>query len=101
MAKGKLYFRSVDDNICYSLQKHIEDAKDEGLTKITLIEAIADNSTNDYVWCNDYGDVGEKSLCNKANCPSYTSKSGRGKCEHRGKLYLHGEKVVFEVKNVK
>jgi len=31
------------------------------------------------------------------NCPAYTSKSGRGVCELRGKLYEHGNEVVFNV----
>lgn len=97
MSKEKLYFKSIDDNICYSLQTQIEDARDEGLTTVTLVEAIPDNDNNDYVWCSHYEATEEKSLCSKNNCSAYTSKSGRGKCEHRGNLYTFGEEVTFDV----
>jgi hypothetical protein len=97
MAKEKLYFKSINDTTCHSLEYHLDDARDEDLKKITLIEAVPDNDTPNYVWCTHYEDTEEKSLCSKKNCPAYTSKSGRGVCEHRGKLFLHGEEVEFEV----
>ncbi len=94
---SKLYFKSIDDIKCHSLEYHIEDARQEELQEITLVEAIPDKETKDYVWCSHYENVEEKSLCIKMNCPAYTSKSGRGVCEHRGKLYTHGEEVTFKV----
>jgi hypothetical protein len=97
MAKEKLYFRSYDHTTCYYLDWHLDDARDEGLEKITLVEAIPDNDTKDYVWCTQYENVEEKSLCCKINCPAYTSKSGKGKCQYRGNLYNHGNEVTFEV----
>ena len=97
MKKEKLYFRSIDDNICHSLDWHLEDAKLEQLEEITLVEAIPDNDNNDYVWCTHYENPEEKSLCNKMNCTAYTSKSGRGKCEHKGNLFTFGDEVTFSV----
>ncbi len=97
MVKEKLYFRSVDDTECYNLECHLDDARIEELTKITLIEAIPDDGTLDVVWCTYYGECIDKSECKKTFCSHYSSKSGRGKCEHRGNLYLHGEKVEFDV----
>ena len=94
---SKLYFKSTDDTMCFSLAYHMDDAKDEELEEITLLEAIPDKDTKDYVWCTYYENVEEKSLCSKMNCPAYTSKSGRGICEHRGKLYTHGDEVTFKV----
>jgi hypothetical protein len=93
----KLYFKSVDDTICSSLIGFLDDAKWDGLEKITLIEAIPDNGNTETIWCTYYGEVGEKSECKKSICSHYSSKSGRGKCENRGNLYLHGEEVTFDV----
>lgn len=97
MAKEKMYFRTIDDNTCHSLQKHIDDAKDELLTKVVLIEAIPDKDTKDYVWCTHYENMEEKNQCRKSFCPAYSSKSGKGVCEHRGDLFTHGNEVTFDV----
>jgi hypothetical protein len=100
MAKEKLYFRSIDHTTCSSLESHFDDARDEELTKITLVEAVPDDGTNDIVWCTYYGECIDKSECKKTFCSYYSSKSGRGKCEHRGDLYLHGEEVKFDVPEI-
>jgi hypothetical protein len=97
MVKEKLYFKSIDDTTCYDLQTHFKDARDEELIKIKLVEAIPDDGTNDMVWCTFHQECTEKYLCKKNHCEQYSSKSGRGVCEHRGKLFLHGEEVEFEV----
>jgi len=57
------------------------------------IEAIPDNDNKDFVWCSYYGEVTERQDCKKSMCSHYTSKSGRGVCSNRGKLYKHGETV--------
>jgi hypothetical protein len=49
MAKEKLYFRSIDHTTCSSLESHFDDARDEELTKITLVEAVPDDGTN-VIW---------------------------------------------------
>ena len=97
MSKEKLYFRDEDDTTCRPLNWHLDDARDEELSEVTLIEAVPDNDNPDYIFCGYYGEVGERSLCTKNNCPAYTSKSGRGVCEHRGKLFEYGNKVTFKV----
>jgi len=93
----KLYFESIDHTMCQPLEYFLHDAKIEGLEKITLVEAIPDKETKDFIWCTHYGEVTERQECTKSQCPYYSSKSGRGVCEHRGKLYLHGEEVTFNV----
>ena len=95
--KEKLYFLDIDDNNCYSLSDRLNDAKLEGLEKVTLVEAIPDNDNPDYIWCGVQGEVGERSECKKSICLYYESKSGRGVCKHRGNLYSHGEEVEFKV----
>jgi len=97
MKTEKLYFKNIDDTTCYDLQTRIEDAQDEGLEKVTLIEAIPDNGNSDFVWCMHHVDCIEKNECKKSVCDYYKSKSGRGKCENKGNLYLHGEEVTFAV----
>ena len=39
-SKDKFYFKSIDSEICYTLQSHIIEAKEEGLEEVTLFEAI-------------------------------------------------------------
>jgi hypothetical protein len=97
MAKEKLYFESIDDTSCYPLSDRLNDAKLEGLKKVTLVEAIPDNDNVDYIWCGHQGEVGERQECKKSICSYYESKSGRGVCRHRGNLYQHGEEVTFDV----
>lgn len=95
----KLYFKSIDDNFCSSLESHIADAidEDEELKEITLIEAIPDDENTDYIWCTHVGEVTERSDCKKSICHFYESKSGRGKCQKRGSFFMHGEEVKFEI----
>ena len=58
--KETLYFRSEDDNTCHTLSHFISEAKFEGLSEITLIEAEPDNNNPDYIFCMDSGEVGER-----------------------------------------
>lgn len=98
MGAKQLYFKSVDDNMCYGLEQHLLEAKHDGLDKVTLIKAYPDKETKDHVWCTYFGDVVDRCECTKSCCDKYTAnKSGRGTCINRGKLYLHGESVEFEV----
>lgn len=94
---GKLYFKSIDDVFCYPLEDHLREAKDDGLTEIELVEADPDFDNPNYVWCSYAGATCERSECRKSVCPYYESKSGRGMCANRGRLFQHGETVKFEV----
>lgn len=95
----QLYFESIDDTFCRSLDWYLHDAKIEGLKEIKLVKAIKDTDTKDFVWCVHYGEVTERQTCRKAECENYSSRSGRGVCMHRGKLYLHGEEVIIDVES--
>lgn len=97
----QLYFESIDDEFCRPLEWYLESAKEEGLKEITLVKAIKDTDTKDFVWCSHYGEVTEKHMCRKSECDAYSSKSGRGVCEHRGQLYLHDEEVIIDVETGK
>lgn len=97
MKTEKLYFKDTDDTICTSLQSRLEDAKEDDLTTITIIEAIPDNDNRDFVWCSHRCQVVERQDCKKVLCLAYKSKGGRGVCQHRGSFYLHGDEVTFDV----
>ena len=93
----KLYFGSVDDTFCQPLEDHMTEAKYEGFTEITLVEAVPDFDNKEHIWCTHYGEVAERQECKKAHCEHYNSKSGRGVCSDRGRLYTFGEEVTFKV----
>ena len=40
MSKEKLYFRSIDDTTCHPLEWHLDDARDEELETIKLVELV-------------------------------------------------------------
>lgn len=96
MEKGKLYFNNEDSTHCYFLENHINEAKENGLDEIYLIEAIP-APKEEHVWCSYLGEVVQRNECRKSECEQYRSKSGRGVCEHRGSYYLHGEKVKIKI----
>jgi hypothetical protein len=97
MSKNKLYFKPCED-ICYDLEHHITDAIQDELDEIELYGAIPDKHTKDVRYCVFHAECVESSFCKKSQCKDYEpNKSGRGTCKHRGKLYLHGEKVNFKV----
>lgn len=98
MKSKELYFKSIDDTMCYGLEQHLLEAKEEGLEKVTLIRAYPDKETKNHVWCTHFAEVIDRNDCKKISCNYYkANKSGRGACVHRGKLYLHGESVEFKV----
>lgn len=96
MKKQKLYFRSEDDEYCYSLDYHLEIAKQDGLTEVELFEAIPDR---DHGWCGLFGGVlitGE-SECGKV-CDGYDPRNGKsGICKNKTHCHTWGDKINFKV----
>jgi hypothetical protein len=87
----KLYFLNSSQNHCHTLDSFdLEELEDEGFE---IYEAIPDNNNKEFIFCTYYGEVVERELCSKKWCPYYESKSGRGVCSNRGKLYEFGEKI--------
>jgi len=93
----KNYFQDIDSTHCQPLEGFINDAKFEGLKEITLLEAIPDNGSSEFIWCSQLGECVERQDCKKSLCSYYESKSGRGVCSNRGQLYFHGDEVKFEI----
>ena len=96
MEKTKLYFRDVDSTNCETLEGILHDAKLDGLTEVTVLEADPDQHTSEYIWCQIY-DCVQRGDCGKSVCSRYESKSGRVKCKHKGQLYFHGKEVTFKL----
>lgn len=97
MKTEKLYFLDTSSEICYSLDTFSLEELEE--VDYEIYEAIPFNDSNTYyVFCSLDGEITEREFCKKSQCKGYTSKSGRGVCSHRGKLFEFGEKV--NVKNL-
>ena len=96
MKTEKLYFLDASSEICHSLDYFSFETLEE--VNYELYEAIPDNDNKDFIYCSLDGEVGGREFCKKSQCKDYTSKSGRGICSHRGKLFEFGEKV--NVKNL-
>ena len=96
MKTEKLYFLDSSSEICYPLDYFSLEKLEE--VDYEIYEAIPDNNNKDFIYCSLDGEVGDREFCKKSECKDYTSKSGRGVCSHRGKLFEVGEKV--NVKNL-
>ncbi len=94
---SKFYYRSEFDEMCYTLDYHLSDAKDEGLTEIELFEAIPE-TVGGMFWCRAVQECTEEGYCGK-ECEEYEPKNGKsGMCRHKSKtFYGRGQKVAFRV----
>lgn len=97
MRKPKYYFESEDAEMCYTLEYHLSNARDEKLTTIDLYVAIPDKDPQIF-FCKAVDECAEVGYCGK-QCDDYEPKNGKsGMCRHKGHCYTHGEKVTFIVK---
>lgn len=102
MAKTpKYYFRTEEDEFCYTLDYHLRNAKEEGLTEIELFEAKP-QYIEGFFWCRVINDSGEDGSCGK-KCIDYEPKNGKsGICKHKSNTFkTQGKKVMFKVNSVK
>ena len=96
MKTEKLYFLDNSSERCYPLDYFSSEKLKE--VNYELYEAVPDNDNKDFIFCSFVVEVGEREFCKKSQCKDYASTSGRGVCQHRGKLFEFGEKV--NVKNL-
>ncbi len=93
--KPKFYFRSVEDELCYTADHHMANAKDEKLTEVELFEATPEK-VDGFFWCRAVDECTEDGYCGK-QCEDYEPKNGKsGMCRHKGRLYTPGKKVIFK-----
>ena len=100
MRKDKLYFENEDSEICYPLEDHLNEAKDNEVDQIELFEAVPYKG-KEYVWCSYLGRCLERCECNKPSCNVYEKPKKGNICANRGSAFEHGEKVKFDVKTGK
>ena len=94
--RPKYYFRNINDEICYTLDYHLSDAKDEGLKEIELFEAIPEKVEGFY-YCKAVEAPAEKDFCGK-NCEDYIPRNGKnGMCRHKARFFFTpGNKITFK-----
>lgn len=94
----KFYFATLDSEIAYPLQYHIETARDNGLDEVELFEAEPYKISGSG-FCIAFEAVIEKGDCGKS-CPDYSPRNGKfGVCKFRSnKLYEPGKSVKFTIK---
>jgi hypothetical protein len=97
--KNKFYFENEDAETAHSEEYFQEQMKSEGITEITVLEAIpVPHSKSDFVYCMEADTCYEKSECGK-QCESYKPNNGKnGKCEFRGQYCDFGEETIFKQK---
>jgi len=95
MERKKQYFLDEDSNTCHPLDFHIENAKQEKLNEIELIEAIPDLDNPEFIWCSEMTTVIEHTECNN-HCPYYKAVE-QNICDLRGELHDFGETITFNV----
>jgi len=100
MKRPKIYFENEDANMAHSEEWFQDLMKEEGLTEMTVMEAIRiPHYKAEFVWCKDADDACEKSECNKRNCESYKPKNGKnGRCINVGQYCDFGDNVVLKLK---
>ena len=94
--KTKLFFRNIEDNICYELEDILSELKQEDYDKTEIYEAVRDKDCG-AKWCNAIGQliVKGESECGK-NCSYYTPKNGKnGCCEKLRLCYVSGQKYIL------
>lgn len=93
----KFYFRTENDECCYTLEYHLIDAKDEGLTEIELFEAEKE-TVEGMFYCREADAQTEEGFCGK-QCEGYDPRNGKsGMCKHKqNHFYTPGKKVSFKV----
>lgn len=78
---AKKYFRDEEDEFCYTKASIIEQMKNEGITKLTVIEA--QRTDVDYFFCKEFDTVGERGEGCGKECEAYIPRNGKsGICKH-------------------
>lgn len=94
--KAKYYFESVDSEMAYDLEYHLDNARLDKVSEIELYEAIPDKDP-EYFFCRSIGECGTKGDCGK-QCEDYEPRNKKfGICKHKGVCYTPGDKVAFKV----
>ena len=99
MNKNKFYFKNVYSEVCYEFDYHLNEAIDNNLTEINLVEAIPIKISG-ICWCSENEATVDLCSCNKTYCESYAPKINKtnGICCYRGRLFEKGKNINFKIK---
>ncbi len=95
---SKKYFVNIfNDSFCYTKECIIDMMKVEGIKEVKAYEAVIDIN-NDFFWCKEFGEVGEKGQSCGKKCGFYEPRNGKsGCCKHVGNLYTKGKEVKINI----
>lgn len=98
--KKKLYFKNEDESTAHSEEYFQEEMKEEGMTEMTVMEAIPiPHSKSDYVYCTELDWGMNKNECGKSRCELYKPRNGKsGRCEFRGQYCEFGKEITLKIK---
>ncbi len=96
--KSKFYFVDIfNDTFCYTKEYIIDMMNIEDIIEVKAYEAIK-VFNNDYFWCKEFGDLGEKGQSCGKICRSYNPKNGKsGCCKYFGNLYSKGKEIIIKI----
>lgn len=91
----KLYFSSTNDEMCYPLEYHIEEARENGQSEIILYNAEPEK-VDGMFYCKAMGVAMEEIGYCGISCEDYTPRNGKfGICKHKGKFFNKGETTIL------
>lgn len=92
-----LYFRNPGDENCFSLEYHIAQAQEEGLTEIYLYRSKVDKVPG-YFWCIAFSSICETGGDCGRECPEYKPRNGKsGICANHYHFRTHYKREKFVV----
>ncbi|MDD5013592.1 MAG: hypothetical protein PHW73_00635 [Atribacterota bacterium] len=95
------YFRSDNDEECYSLASIREQMKDEDINELKVFEAKRETGTG-YFYCKHTSEIGESGDCSNRICKSYIPNNGKnGRCKYYGYPYEQTDRSkIIKIINV-
>ena len=94
----KFYFEDEDSENAHSEEFFQEQMKSEGITEITVIEALpVPFYKTDFIYCKISDTCYEKTVCGN-KCEDYDPTKGvRSKCRNLGNYCEFGEEVILKL----
>lgn len=91
----KRYFENEDAENCFTEDYFQDKMVEYHVDEMVVLEAVPSNE-KEFIYCVEYGEVGEASECGRELCEKYKPRNGKnGCCRFRRTMYEHGEEVVL------
>ena len=91
----RLYFKTKDDEFCYTKEDILED---EGVTELEVYEAEREGMS-DFFWCKEHSFCAERGMADCGReCNEYEPRNGKSGCckHHTNQVYGYGKKVIIK-----